>query len=162
MTPTEDYIQVLSHLKCGALGLLRAHAGQELDQTLDAFDLFAGLWWPLRQRNRNAPRRQVAWLIAKLYAHRPLTHSCGRTLASQLRRCQPQRPDQATAFQKRFDAMLVLPVAQMESPLHWVLAQLHASNLPLDWVALTNDLSFWDDSIRIRWAEDFLNTQGGR
>ena len=60
MTATEQYIEVLTHLKSGDLGLLRTHSGQGLDETVGGFDLFAGLWWPLRQKNERAPRREVA------------------------------------------------------------------------------------------------------
>ena len=88
MTATESYIAVLTSLKAGDLGLLRKHAGQGLDETVDGFDLFAGLWWPLRQRNQRAPRREVAWLVAKLYAFCPIPESPGETLA--------RRPSQHT------------------------------------------------------------------
>jgi hypothetical protein len=35
MTATEQFIGVLSDLKSGELGLLRQHAGQGLDETVD-------------------------------------------------------------------------------------------------------------------------------
>ena len=84
MTPTEQYVKVLANLKSGELGLLRKHAGRGLDESVEGFDLFAGLWWPLRARNQCAPRREVAWLIAKLFAFRCVAHSPGDTLAVQL------------------------------------------------------------------------------
>ena len=91
MTATEQYIQVLTRLKSGELGLLRQHAGRGLDESVEGFDLFAGLWWPLRAQNQRAPRRAVAWLVAKLYAFRPVEHSPGETLAYQLGRCRKDR-----------------------------------------------------------------------
>jgi len=75
--PTEQYIEYLTRMKAGELGLLRQHAGQGLDETVDGFDLFAGLWWPLRAKSERTPRREVAWLIAKLYAFRPIPRSPG-------------------------------------------------------------------------------------
>ena len=48
MTATEQFIGVLTDLKTGELGLLRVHAGQGLDESVVGFDLFSGLWWPLR------------------------------------------------------------------------------------------------------------------
>ena len=86
MTATEQYVEVLTRLKSGELGLLRTHAGQGLDESVEGFDLFAGLWWPLRAQTQRAPRREVAWLVAKLYAFQPLEHSPGETLARQLGR----------------------------------------------------------------------------
>ena len=52
MTSTEQYIVNLTQLKEGSLGLLRTHAGRRLDHSLEAFDLFTGLWWPLRQKSQ--------------------------------------------------------------------------------------------------------------
>jgi hypothetical protein len=67
VSATEQYIDVLTRLKTGELGLLRTHAGQGLDESVDGFDLFSGLWWPLRRKNERAPRRPVAWLIVPVY-----------------------------------------------------------------------------------------------
>lgn len=151
MTPTEQYIEYLTRMKSGELGLLRQHAGQGLDETVDGFDLFTGLWWPLRAKSERTPRREVAWLIAKLYAFRPIPQSSGETLASQLRR---YRPDQ-----KRFDRMLTLPLGKIEPALRWALDLLASKDLKLDWVKLTNDLSIWErESTRLKWAEQFLKS----
>lgn len=162
MTPTEQYIQGLMNLKSGELGLLRKHAGQSLDETVDGFDLFTGLWWPLRAKNARAPRREVAWLIAKLYALYPIEHSHGRTLASQLRRCQPTEQKARGRFQQKFDKMLSLPLDKIEPALRWALDLLDSKELKLDWLKLTDDLSVWArTSTRLKWAEDFLNSKQG-
>jgi CRISPR type I-E-associated protein CasB/Cse2 len=157
VTATEEYVAQLAELKPGELGLLRTHAGQGLDESLQGFDLFTGLWWPLRQRNERAPRRQVAWLVAKLYAFRPIQHSPGETLPAQLRQCQP-RDDRARArFRQKFDEMLTLPLDQIEPALQWALDRLDFQDLKLDWARLTDDLSIWErESTRRRWAEEFL------
>ena len=161
MTATEQYIEVLTRLKTGELGLLRTHAGQGLDESVAGFDLFSGLWWPLRKDSPRAPRREVAWLVAKLYAFRPIDRSPGDTLARQLRRCQPN--EERERFQKRFDRMLVLPVGRIEPALQWALDRIASSNLKLDWVQLTDDLSIWErDAPRLKWAEQFLENNGGR
>ncbi|HOZ47509.1 MAG TPA: type I-E CRISPR-associated protein Cse2/CasB [Candidatus Hydrogenedentes bacterium] len=163
MTATEQFIDVLGSLKTGELGLLRAHAGQELDESVVAFDLFAGLWWPLRQRNQRAPRREVAWLIAKLFALHPLPHSPGDTLARQLRHCQPKEEAGRRRYQDRFDEMLALPVARIESALQWALGQVSSKSPSLDWVRLTDELSIWHrEDTRLKWAEQFLGNVEGR
>jgi CRISPR type I-E-associated protein CasB/Cse2 len=164
MTATERYIEVLTCLKSGDLGLLRTHAGQGLDQTVDGFDLFAGLWWPLRKDSPRAPRREVAWLVAKLYASRPLPHSPGHALARQLRRCQPSQDSARKHFQKRFDRVLVLPLDKIEPALHWALDLLASSGRELDWVRLTDDLSIWErESTRLKWARQFIgNNERGQ
>ena len=160
MSATDDYVEVLARLKPGSLGLLRTHAGQGLDETVDGFDLFAGLWWPLRKKNRRAPRREVAWLVAKLYAFRPIAHSPGDVFARQLRRCQPSNDKAKERFAQRFDRMLGLPLDRIEPALQWALDEVASLNDPkLDWVKLTDDLSIWSrESSRLKWAKQFLGT----
>jgi len=162
VTATEQYINVLTNLKTGELGLLRTHAGQGLDESVDGFDLFTGLWWPLRQKNERAPRREVAWLVAKLYAFRPIPHSSGETLACRLRQCQPNEERARDRFRQKFDEMLTLPLDKIEPALQWALDLLDSKDLQLDWVKLTDDLSVWErEATRLKWAEQFLNTNKG-
>ena len=159
MTPTEQYIEVLTHLKAGELALLREHAGQGLDRSVDGFDLFAGLWWPLRAKNQRAPRRAVAWLVAKLYAVRPIKHSPGKILACQLRRCRKDKDPEKDPVAQRFDRMLTLPIDMIETALQWALDLISSKHLTLDWVRLTNDLSIWErETTRLKWAEEFLKS----
>jgi CRISPR type I-E-associated protein CasB/Cse2 len=168
MTPTEKYIHRLDAMKSGERGLLRTHAGQGLDESTEAFDLFTGLWWPLRKKNQRAPKREVAWLIAKLYAACPLDPRAGQenTIACQLRRCQPSKEEAKKRFQDKFDRMLMLPLGEMEFALRWALDTVRSKykdNATVDWVKLTDDLSIWDrESTRQRWAEEFLNHNEGR
>jgi CRISPR type I-E-associated protein CasB/Cse2 len=151
-------------MKYGELGLLRQHAGQGLDETVDGFDLFAGLWWPLRAKSEHTPRREVAWLIAKLYAFCQIPPSPGETLAKQLARCQPNKGPEKKRFTQRFDRMLTQPLGRIEPDLRWALDLLASKNLKLDWVKLTNDLSIWErESKRLEWANQFLKTcRGGQ
>ncbi|MCR4415871.1 MAG: type I-E CRISPR-associated protein Cse2/CasB [Thermoguttaceae bacterium] len=156
MTATLQYIQRLEGLRPGDLKLLRIHAGQPLDESVAGFDLFAGLWWPLRQASQRAPRRAVAWLIAKLYASYPIPHSAGDTLARQLGRCCSRAADSAQ-FRQKFDHLLLLPLHSIEPALQWALRTIAAEDLTLDWVQLTDDLSIWErESTRLKWAGEFL------
>lgn len=157
MNATQQYIKILTRLKSGEIGLLRRHTGQGLDETVEGFDLFAGLWWPLRQTSQRAPRREVAWLIAKLYACFPVAQSAGDTLARQLRRCRPKDDRQQKRFAQRFDRMLLLPLDEIEPALQWAIRTVAAVDRKLDWVKLTDDLSIWQrESTRLAWAEEFL------
>lgn len=159
MNATEQYIHALTQLKTGDLGLLRTHAGQGLDESVNGFDLFAGLWWPLRARNQRAPRRKVAWLIAKLYAFCPIEQCAGDTLARQLCRCRPAEERARERFRHKFDEMLGLPLDVIEPALQWALDRIAADSGKLDWVKLTDDLSQWErETIRLEWAEQFLET----
>ncbi len=162
MSATDEFIDSLTRLKPGELGLLRTHAGQGIDESVEAFDLFAGLWWPLRQKTERAPRRGVAWLIAKLYAFRPLPHKLDMRLARQLSLCQPREERARKRFQDNFDKMLMSPLDDMEPALQWAIALLDSNEKGLDWVKLTDDLSLWQrESTRLKWAKDFLNTNKG-
>jgi CRISPR type I-E-associated protein CasB/Cse2 len=157
VTATEEYIRRIKGLKEGELGLLRTHTGQGLDESVEGFDLFAGVWWPLREKSQNAPRREVAWLIAKLYAFRPIEHSTGETLPRQLRRCQPNSDPAKERFRQKFDRLLLLPLENLESPLQWTLEQIASKELKVDWVQLTNDISRWErEKTRLKWAEQYL------
>lgn len=159
MALTEQYIEGLAHLKPGDLGLLRKNAGLGLDESVGAFDLFTGLWWPLRQKNERAPRRDVAWLIAKLYAFRPIEHSPGAMLASRVGLCCLGRKTAEERFAQRFDGMLRSPLARIEPSLQWALDVIASANVALDWAALTDDLSIWErQTTRLRWAGQFLKT----
>ncbi len=161
-TATEQYVEILTRLKSGDLGLLRTHAGQGLDESVPGFDLFAGLWWPLQNKSQFAPRREVAWLVAKLYAFSPVPNSKNDTLASQLRRCQPDDERNRRRFQQKFDEMLLMPLGKIEPALRWALEQVADKGKSLDWVKLTNDLSVWErEATRLKWAEEFLGDKEG-
>jgi len=162
MRLTEEYIERLKLLKEGELGLLRTHAFQRLDESLQAFDLFTGMYWPLREKNQFAPRREVAWLIAKLYAFRPLENSSGETISLQLRRCQPFEEKKQNRFREKFDELLTTPLDSIEMPLRWALNEISSHQnvtSKIDWVKLTDDLSRWEsESKRLKWAKEYFNT----
>lgn len=163
MTATEKYIEKLKELKNGDLGLLRAYSGLELDEAVHGFDLFTGLWWPLRQESPRAPRRKVAWLIAKLYAFRPIEHAGNDTLPIQLRKCQFKNNLNEEKILRRFDALLSLPLDKIEPSLQWALDLIASNSLKIDWIKLTDDLSVWERiETRLKWAEQFLNYKGGK
>ena len=163
MTSTEQYVKVLTQMKSGELGLLRKHAGRGLDESVEGFDLFTGLWWPLRERNQRAPRRAVAWLVAKLYAFRPIEPAIGPTLAWQLARCRANNDPEDDPVTRRFDRMLTLPLPKIEPSLRWALDLIAEKGLKLDWVQLTDDLSLWErESKRLKWAEEFLKSSRER
>ncbi len=159
MEETAVYIRTLTELKSGALGQLRSLGGAGLDEKVEGFDLFAGLWWHLRQKSPKAPQRKVAWLIAKLYAFRPLEQSAGDSLALQLRRCEPNEKEKRKRFRRKFDELLSASPDNIESLLQWALKELSAKQLKLDWVQLTDDLSKWEkESTRLNWAKSYLHT----
>jgi len=131
----------------GPRSRLRDLAGSGLDMDTPSLDLFTGLWWPLRKDNQ-APRREIAWLVVKLYATFSIPHSRpdygkGPTLAQIIgsrepphRACQeaallsgplPQHEPArsqflaARRFRRRFDALLCTPLTGLEPHLRWSL-----------------------------------------
>jgi len=160
-TPTQRFIEALRSLKAGDVGRLRQYAGLPLDTSVDGFDIFAGLWWPLRAKSQAAPRREVAWLIGKLYAFRPVPQAAGATLARQVGRHRPRDEKAGRRYQAKFDQLLLTPLARIETALQWALTRIGGEESNLDWVVLTNDLSLWErEETRTRWAREFLGLPG--
>ncbi len=158
-TPTEQYITILEGLKAGDLGLLRSLAGQPLDTTLTGFDLFTGLWWPLREKSQYAPRREVAWLVAKLFACVRTKNEKGATLPKRLARAMPRHNDRAASrADQLFDEIVLSPLRNIEPHLQSAIAIVARQGLSLDWVQMTNDLSRWEDlKVRQKWTDQYLD-----
>ena len=180
MSQTAEYIQRLSDLQEGERSRLRRLAGQPLDATLQGFDLFTGLWWPLRQKSPDTPRREPSWLVAKLFCAFGVPHirpdsSAGPTMAEALGRCEPHDEDDCKRFRTRFDALLCSSLSSLEPHLRWALGEVaraiagrapHVRDVKgIDWVQLLDDLSIWDRGekhrrergVRDIWAEMYLN-----
>ena len=185
MNGVELFVMRLSSLKEGDLSILRGLAGSPLDADLRGFDLFTGIWWPVRANHADTPRRNVAWLVSKLYAFSPLPHiGTGESLASCLGRCECELLDERECellderkrkrFRTCFDSLLATPLEGLEFPLRWALGAISDASIGkiphrermegLDWVRLLNDLSIWDRGIHHRkkrdirevWAEDYF------
>lgn len=183
---TAAYIRRLETLEAGERSRLRSLAGQPLDARLDGFDLFTGLWWPLRQQSPAAPRREPSWLVAKLFGAFgsavphvvPEGQKIGPTLPAVLGVCEPRDPPEFKSrnrFRTRFDALLCSPLPAMEPHLRWALGEVarakqgrvpHARDIiGIDWARLLDDLSIWDRGeahrigrdVRDIWAEAYLS-----
>jgi hypothetical protein len=179
MSLTNEFINKLSTLRESDRSLLRGLAGQPLDETLQGFDLFTGLWWPLRQKNPSAPRREPAWLIAKLFwlfqipNVRPESDDDSSfSLPHVLGRLEPFDERDRGRFRTRFDAILCSSLSSLEPLLQWALREVAFSvsgrsqgERRIDWARLLDDLSIWNRGkvhrrrrdIRDIWAEIYLN-----
>lgn len=156
MTPTESFIQRLESLGTEKRSLLRACAGKRPDESIAAFDCFTSLWWPLRKKSPAAPRREAAWLIAKLYASYPVPHIRDKFFAKQLGLVLFERGANER-FCRKLDHLLLSPLARVERPLRWAMSHISKGVCGLDWVALTDDLSIWErEEVRDRWREQIL------
>jgi len=174
MSVTRDYIKRLAALDAGELALLRGLAGRPLSERLNGFDLFTGMWWPLRQRNPRTPRREPSWLVAKLWAtygrRLPLDDSSPVTapgIAPLLGGIEPRDEHGQPRFRHRVQNLLACDVGRVEPLLRWALDRIAETRAdrPLDWVGLLDDLSDWDapgtdlaaSDVRVRWARDYLD-----
>ena len=130
MTQTEKFIRQLEALKEGERSRLRRLAGKPLDETLQGFDLFTGLWWPLRAKSPRAPRRETSWLATKLYGAvqiphvRPADPFARPTLPRVLGQCEPREEYGRPRFRARFDALLCSQLSALEPHLRWALSVL--------------------------------------
>ena len=158
---TVKYIQCLGDLKEGDLGILRTHRGLRLDESLPGFDLFSGLWWPLRKSSPKVPRREVAWLVAKLFAEFLFEQKYGASLPLLMGRiCRGlEKGKEFPRVLARFDRLLTLEVSHLEEPLAQMLVFIKSHDVSsLDWVALTDDLSAWElESKRAQWSDTFIS-----
>lgn len=180
MSQTIEYIKRLSELQEGERSQLRRMAGLPLDATIQGFDLFTGLWWSLRKESPATPRREPAWLVAKLFSTFRVPHirpgpGAGPSLPEVLGRCEPHDKDGGKRFRTRFDGLLCSSLSSLEPHIHWTLGEIaravaghmpHARDVQgIDWVQLLDDLSIWDRGeehrrrrdIRDIWAETYLN-----
>jgi hypothetical protein len=181
MSQTAEYIKRLSDLSEGELSRLRCLSGRPLDETIVGFDLFTGLWWPLRARSAAAPRREPSWLVAKLFGQFRVPHiksnsDADHSLPIILGRCEPHDDAGGTRFRTRFDAVLCSTFICLEPHLRWAISEAAKAvdgRLPhmrdvkgIDWVQLLDDLSIWDrgethrgrQDIREIWAETYLKS----
>jgi CRISPR type I-E-associated protein CasB/Cse2 len=174
VSQTDDFVKKLEALKDkhGELSILRGLAGKRLDETLPGFDLFTGLWWPLRQKSPRTPSRETSWLVAKLFGAFPIKHvrseqTNGLTLAEILGRVEPVDEHGRPRFRTRFDALLCASISTIEPHLCWALSQVDDAvvrgRVPgLDWVELLDDLWKWekgsDRDARDKWAGQYLTT----
>jgi hypothetical protein len=62
------FVRLASALDSGSWAVVEQAAGLPLNQSPAAFDIFTGLYWPLRNRDRTVPSRNAAWLALKLMA----------------------------------------------------------------------------------------------
>ena len=181
MSQTAEYIKRLSSLKEGERSLLRRLSGESLDKELQGFDLFTGLWWPLREKNQAAPQRETSWLVAKLFCSFRVPHirpdsGSGLSLPQVLGRCEPNEEKKKKRFRNRFDSLICTSLSSLEPHLSWALgeaAQAVAGHVSyardvqgIDWVQLLDDLSLWDRGeehrhrydVRDVWSKKYLNT----
>jgi len=62
------FVRLAAGLDAASWAVVEQAASKALDHSPAAFDIFTGLYWPLRNRDRTLPSRNAAWLALKLMA----------------------------------------------------------------------------------------------
>jgi len=183
MSQTPEFIARLTSDRLfgpGERARLRALAGRGLDADVPGFDIFTGLWWPLRQKSPRAPERATAWMVAKLFGAFPIPPD--RHERAELARVLGQwerslrNEFDRKRFRSRFDALLQSPLSALEPHLRWALSVVRKAVGQkqingLDWVRLLDDLRLWirgpdkqdenpdrrERDVRDVWAGQYLN-----
>jgi len=62
------FVRLCSRLDSASWAILEQAANKPLNHSPAAFDIFTGLYWPLRQKDKTTPSRNAAWLALKLMA----------------------------------------------------------------------------------------------
>jgi hypothetical protein len=160
---TVRYIDNLSNLKSGEISILRTMRHKDLDEDLDGFDLFTGIWWPLREKNQRAPQRETAWLIAKLYACYPLPQVNESFMPVLLGMLAQYNDVLAKQITKLNDTIVSTPVPMLELPLGQAIRKIQKKFTGLDWVSLTDTLSRWGyNKQREVWVQAFNSAKYSR
>lgn len=77
------FVRLAAGLDNASWAVLEQAANRPLNHSPAAFDIFTGLYWPLRNRDRTLPARNAAWLALKLMATAGrLRPAAGRTSGS--------------------------------------------------------------------------------
>jgi hypothetical protein len=131
-----------------------------------AFDLFTGLWWPLRDKGPRVPARETAWLVAKLFAWNP-RNDHALPFPAGVRRLAGLPPHDAKRFaraEQEFERLLSGANLPREPDLRKFVRRLQRKGLGLDWALLLDDLSRWtnpEECRPARWAKAWLSTTKG-
>lgn len=62
------FVRLAGELDAASWSVLAQAADKSLNHSPAAFDIFTGLYWPLRNKDRTCPSRNAAWLALKLMA----------------------------------------------------------------------------------------------
>jgi len=156
-----EYVARLESLTTGQLSLLRTLRYQPLDASLTGFDIFTAIWWPLREKGKHAPRREIAWLVLKLYATNVLRHEKGATLPlllGNLHTAYAHEEAMQNIIFKQVQSLLSSTTHTIEPILDTCISLVKKEYTALDWIHLLDTISAWEaQSAKMRWAEDFYN-----
>jgi hypothetical protein len=136
------FVSAAAQLDGTAWGILANAAGRSMDEDPAAFDIFTGIYWPLRNKHSTLPSRNAAWMALKLMA----TAGRGRPSPSnRLGSFQPWihlNPAASPAKQKRYPRAIPTGL-RLEAELREIIGKSAAQSPPkkIDWPGLCQFLN---------------------
>jgi len=136
------FVSAAVQLDSSAWVVLANAAGRSMDEAPAAFDIFTGIYWPLRNKHSTLPSRNAAWMALKLMA------TAGRGRPSHGNRTGSFRPwvhltlAASPAKQKRYPRAVPAGL-QLESELREIIRKATAESPPkqIDWPGLCQFLN---------------------
>ncbi|MDW8392453.1 MAG: type I-E CRISPR-associated protein Cse2/CasB, partial [Oscillochloridaceae bacterium] len=132
---------------------LKRNAGRTLHEARDVHRVF---FRALPYEVAGRPEEDIYFLVATLY---PLAkaRSDGASLGATLRVVRQLR--ESESIDRRFQALLDSDMEQLRFRLRQMVRLIAASEQPIDWNRLLNDLLAWrhpDRYVQLRWARDYF------
>ena len=107
---------------------------------------------PLLPENAYQNQERAFYLIASLFASHPASISKGN-LGNHL--AQARGENNAAALERRFTALLSAHPDDLPDYLRQTISLLKSKDVPVNWDQLLQDLLWWNDKTRKRWATAF-------
>ena len=107
---------------------------------------------PLLPENPPPWQEKAFYLIASLFASHPVSAAKGN-LGNHL--AQARGENNADALERRFTALLSAHPDDLPNYLRQTISLLKSKDVPVNWDQLLNDVMWWNDNTRKRWATSF-------
>jgi hypothetical protein len=136
------FVSAAAQLDGTAWGILANAAGHSMDEDPAAFDIFTGIYWPLRNKHSTLPSRNAAWMALKLMATagrgRPSPGNC----PGSFRPWMQLSPAASPAKQKRYPRAIPTG-SRLEAELREIIRKSNAESpaKKIDWPGLCQFLN---------------------
>jgi len=108
---------------------------------------------------------QVAQAIAGMFAHHPLTTETGnfgdtcRRLMNDDERTEYLQEGKLGSMTRRFQHLLAASRDEVCKRVARLVLYAKSNEVPVNYEQLYNDLLFWSDSVRVRWAKSYWQAE---
>ena len=136
------FVSAAAQLDGTAWGILANAAGLSMDEDPAAFDIFTGIYWPLRNKHSTLPSRNAAWMALKLMATAGRGRPSPGNHSGSFQPWMHLNPAASPAKQKRYPRA-VPTGARLETELREIIRKSAAESPPkkIDWPGLCQFLN---------------------